>query len=271
MCSKTLLLFKPANRNVSRLVAAGGVTTIPPHRAFVALRRVPCYAAGDSAVGAGHPASMASNFVRNFIGLWRRFRAARLSRRKVSEVSASSAQNAGVAGRYAAALFDLAQDAGALDLVERELKSFAALIDGSAELRGFLKSPAYDNEDQLNAIGALAKKAGYSELTVNFLKLVAKNRRLFALEDIIRAFVALAADARGEISAEAVAAAALTNDQIKALRREIESMVGKAVNLETRVDPDLLGGLVVKIGSQMIDASLKTKLNRLKTVMKEAS
>ncbi len=187
-----------------------------------------------------------------------------------SASSAAFVPLSGVAGRYASALFDLARDGGVIDKVESELKSLQAAIDASADLRAFLASPIYDRADQVNTVTALAERAGFSPLTGNFLKLVAKNRRLFALEDIIRAFRALAADHRGEVSAEATTAAPMNDDQVKALRLEIERMVGKAVNLETRVDPDLLGGLVVKIGSQMVDASLKTKLNRLKTVMKKA-
>lgn len=176
----------------------------------------------------------------------------------------------GVAGRYAVALFGLAQDEGALEVVEADMETLDAAIAGSDDLRGFLRSPVYGRDDQTNAITALAKKARLNTLTSNFLALVAQNRRLFALEDMIKAFAALAAQHRGEVFAEAVSAATLNGDQTKALRHEIEAMVGKAVKLETRVDPELLGGLVVKIGSQMIDASLKTKLNRLKTVMKEA-
>lgn len=187
-----------------------------------------------------------------------------------STASANLAPVSGVAGRYASALFDLAVEAGALESVESELKTLQGAIDGSADLKAFLQSPVYNRDDQLSAVGALASKAGFSALVTNFLKLTAQNRRLFALQDMIRAFRALAADHRGEVSAEAATAAPMTDDQVKALRLEIEALVGKAVNLETRVDPDLLGGLVVKIGSQMVDASLKTKLNRLKTVMKEA-
>lgn len=187
-----------------------------------------------------------------------------------SAASSNLAPVSGVAGRYAAAFFDLARDSSAIDKIEGELISLQAAIDGSADLQSFLRSPVYDRTEQVNAVTALAERAGYAPLTGNFLKLVAKNRRLFALEDMIRAFHALAAADRGEVSAEAMTAAPMNDDQIKALRLEIERMVGKAVNLETRVDPDLLGGLVVKIGSKMVDASLKTKLNRLKTVMKKA-
>lgn len=187
-----------------------------------------------------------------------------------SNASDVSGSKSGVAGRYAAALFDLAREAGFADAVESDLKGVRASIDASSELRDFLRSPVYDAADQMNAIGAIAERAGVNQLTANFLKLIAKNRRLFALPGMIDAYLSLAADARGEISVEAISAAPLSDDQNRALRQEIEAMAGKAVNLDTRVDRDLLGGLIVKIGSQMIDASLKTKLTRLKTVMKEA-
>ncbi len=176
----------------------------------------------------------------------------------------------GVAGRYAAALFDLASEESQADAVEGELKAIQAAINSSDDLRAFLKSPVYDRDDQLAAVTAIADKAGYSPLTSNFLKLVASNRRLFALDAVIAAYLAHAAAARGEVSAQAVSAAPMNDEQVKSLRMEIESMVGKAVNLETKVDPDLLGGLIVKVGSKMIDSSLRTKLNKLKTVMKEA-
>lgn len=177
---------------------------------------------------------------------------------------------AGVAGRYAAALFDLAKEAGSVETVETELKALAGLIDASADLRAFLKSPVYDRDDQNRVASALAEKAGFGALTANFIRLIARNGRLFALPAVIAAFLAMAAADRGEVAAEAITAAPMNEEQAKALRHEIEAMAGKAVNLETRVDPDLLGGLIVKIGSRMIDASLRTKLNRLKTVMKEA-
>jgi F-type H+-transporting ATPase subunit delta len=185
-------------------------------------------------------------------------------------LSGDFAPTSGVAGRYATALFDLAKDAGALDPTEAELITLKAMISASPDFQNFLKSPVYGQADQMSAVTALAENAKLGMLVSNFLKLVAANRRLFALEDMIRAFAELAANARGEVTAEAISAAPLSNEQEKALRHEIEAMVGKAVNLETRVDSELLGGLVVKVGSQMIDASLKTKLNRLKTVMKEA-
>ena len=180
------------------------------------------------------------------------------------------AQTTGVAGRYASALFDLARDAGVVDQVERELIALANMINTSAELKDFIASPVYDTATQANVVDAIVAKSNFGPLTQNFLKLVTRNRRLFVLPAMISAYQALAAEARGEVKASAISAAPLSSDQAQALRRELEAMVGKAVNLETSVDANLLGGLVVKIGSRMIDASLKTKLDRLKTVMKEA-
>ena len=119
-------------------------------------------------------------------------------------------------------------------------------------------------------MAAIAAKAGVSDLVRKFIGVVAANRRLFALEGIIVAFTRRLADHRGEVSAEAVSAAPLNDEQTKRLRGEIERVVGKAVNLSVKVDKDLLGGMIVKVGSKMIDSSLKTKLNRLKSVMKEA-
>lgn len=245
-------------------------SAIPPHRAIVASRRGPCYALARSIGEAWRAAAIGFLSVKYFNGLGAAPAAARLNRSIDEPVSGDLASTSGVAGRYASALFELAEEAGSVDAIETDLKALQAAIGASPDFRDFLKSPVYDAADQMSAISALAEKAGYNVMTANFLKLVAQNRRLFALESVISAFSALAAKARGEISAQAISAAALNDEQTKALRHEIERQVGRAVNLETRVDPDLLGGLIVKIGSQMIDASLKTKLNRLKTVMKEA-
>jgi len=176
----------------------------------------------------------------------------------------------GVAHRYAEALFDLALDEGALERVETDFAALSSLSSSSADYRAFLTSPVYDADDKARAIAAIAEKAGLSELTRNFLGVVAANRRLFALDGVIASFARRLAEHRGEVGAEAVSAAPLNDDQKKRLRGEIEQVVGKAVNLSVKVDPSLLGGLVVKVGSKMIDSSLKTKLNRLKSVMKEA-
>lgn len=188
----------------------------------------------------------------------------------MSSDAASSPAVSGAALRYAEALFDLALDNGALEKVEADLNSIGKSVSGSADFRSFLTSPVYDAEDKARAIAAIAEKAGVSLLTRNFLGVVAANRRLGALEGMMTAFARRLAVHRGEVAAEAVAAAPLNDDQARRLRSEIERVVGKAVNLSVKVDKDLLGGLVVKVGSKMIDSSLKTKLNRLKSVMKEA-
>ncbi|MFQ5563653.1 MAG: F0F1 ATP synthase subunit delta [Parvularculaceae bacterium] len=185
-------------------------------------------------------------------------------------MSAKTVIRSSVAERYAAALFDLASEADKTEAVEADLKTLQAAIDAAPEFAKFLRSPVYGGEDRRRAVGAVADKADLSALTKNFLGLVARNRRLFALEDMIRAFQRLLADHRGEISAEVVSAAPLNEDQMRRLRSEIESVVGKAVNLKMRADPDLLGGMIVKVGSRMIDSSLRAKLARLKSVMKEA-
>lgn len=182
----------------------------------------------------------------------------------------ADASSSTAAGRYAEALFDLALDGKSLEQVEADLKALSGAIGASADLRAMLKSPVYDADAKARAIAAIADKAGASPLTKNFLGVVAKNRRLFALEGVIAAFRERLAAHRGEVSAEAISAAPLNVDQTKRLRGEIERVVGKAVNLNLKVDPELLGGMVVKVGSTMIDSSLKTKLNKLKSVMKEA-
>ncbi|MEX0644701.1 MAG: F0F1 ATP synthase subunit delta [Parvularculaceae bacterium] len=187
-----------------------------------------------------------------------------------AQASAVSGPVAGIAQRYAGALFDLARESDAIEAIEKDLQTLRAAIEAGADLRAFLKSPVYDADDQMRAITAIVDKAGLSPLTKNFLSLVARNRRLFALEAMVAAFFAILAMQRGEMSAEATSATPLNDEQLKRLRTEIETIVGKAINLTTRVDPELLGGLVVKVGSTMVDSSLKTKLNRIRSVMKEA-
>jgi F-type H+-transporting ATPase subunit delta len=139
----------------------------------------------------------------------------------------------------------------------------------SDDLRRMVRSPVFSAEDQAKALDALLGRIGVNPLTLNFFKVLARNRRLFAAEDIIRAFKALAAEARGEVQAEVTSAVALNDSQLDALKEQLKNSVGKDVQLEATVDPSLLGGLIVKIGSRMIDSSLKTKLATLNTRMKE--
>lgn len=175
---------------------------------------------------------------------------------------------ASMAGRYAGALFELARDEKQLSRIEADLRTFQGMLDGSEDLRRLVRSPVISAADQGKALVALLGKAGISGLTTNFFRLIARNRRLFAVADMIRDFRALLARERGEVSAEVASAHALSPAQTQALRDALRTQVGKDVQINTRVDANLLGGLVVKVGSKMIDSSLRTKLDNLKVAMK---
>ena len=175
---------------------------------------------------------------------------------------------ASVAGRYAAALFEIAKDGKQLDRVEADVKAFLGLLDESADLRRLVRSPVISANDQAKALSAVLERAGSSPLTANFFKLIARNRRLFAVADMLRNFRLLAARERGEVNADVASAHPLSQDQMSALKDAMRIQVGKDVQINTRVDPNLLGGLIVKVGSRMIDSSLRTKLNNLKVAMK---
>jgi F-type H+-transporting ATPase subunit delta len=174
----------------------------------------------------------------------------------------------GLAERYAKALFDLADERKALDAVAGDLKSLSAMIDASADLRRAIRSPAIDRADQGAAIAKIGEEAQFSPLTRNFLGLLAKNRRLFALPEIVAAFLAQLAERRGEVTAKVTSAAPLSPAQAGALQEALRKSAGARLIIDQRVDPSLLGGLVVRLGSRMIDASLKSKLNRLQLAMK---
>jgi len=171
-----------------------------------------------------------------------------------------------VAQRYASALFDLAGDVDAIDAVEKSLDSLDAMIEESADLQRLIKSPVFSAEDQAKALAAVLDKAGVTGLVANFIGLLSKNRRLFVLPEIIRA---LSAAHRGEMTADVVSAEPLSDDQVAALGEALKSSTGKDVKLNRKVDPALIGGLVVRLGSRMIDTSLRTKLNSLKIALKE--
>lgn len=188
--------------------------------------------------------------------------------RGTGNVAANEPIMAGVAGRYATALFELANDESRLPEVERDLAAFEALLDESADLRRLVSSPVFSAGDQERALTAVLSRANVADLAQRFILLIARNRRLFAAPDMIRAFRALAARRRGEVTAEVVSAFALRDDQVAALKEALRVSAGKNVQLATRVDPSLLGGLVVKIGSRMIDSSLRTKLANLKVSLK---
>lgn len=174
----------------------------------------------------------------------------------------------GMPGRYATALFDLAREAGAAEDIAADLDRFATMMDESEDLRRLVRSPVFSSEDQIAALQALLAKAGAGEITLNFFRLVAKKRRLFAVGDMIAAYRALLARSRGEVSAEVTSAEELSPDQIERLKDELRIAVGRDVQLGRKVDPAILGGLIVKVGSRMIDNSLKTKLANLRVAMK---
>lgn len=175
----------------------------------------------------------------------------------------------GMAGRYATALFELASGPKALKSVESDLMAFRAMLDSSTDLNRLVRSPVFSADEQQRALAAILKKAGIKGLTANFLNLVARNRRLFAIRDMIRAFEALLAQHRGEVTAEVASASKLSPAQTKALKAALKAAIKQDIQISTQVDPTLLGGLVVKVGSRMVDTSLRTNLNNLKFVMKE--
>lgn len=175
---------------------------------------------------------------------------------------------ASMAGRYASALFELAGEHGQLPAVEENLLKFHQLLDMSEDLRRLVRSPVFSAEEQVRALAAILERAGIDGLAANFFKLIAKNRRLFAVTDMVKAFRALSARARGEVQAEVASAMPLSDGQMSALKETLKASVGKEVQVTSRVDASLLGGLVVKIGSRMIDSSVRTRLNSLKIAMK---
>jgi F-type H+-transporting ATPase subunit delta len=176
-----------------------------------------------------------------------------------------------MAGRYATALFELAQEQNALDEVARNLADLDRLIAESADLSRLVRSPVFTSEEQTRAVAAVLAKAGIGGIAANFVKLVAANRRLFALPDMIRGFRALVARQRGEVSARVTVAEPLNAARTAELKDALKSVSGgKDVALEVTVDPAIIGGLIVKLGSRMVDTSLRTKLNAIKLAMKEA-
>lgn len=183
-------------------------------------------------------------------------------------MATESSGAAGVADRYATALFELAESDKLHDDVAADLEQVQRLIDEIDDFRRLIRSPVISRENQGRAIAALAEKAGLSDLTRRFLGLLARNRRLFVLPGVIKAYSALLATSRGETSAEVVSAKDLSDSQLAGLRAALKKAVGGDVTIQARVDPGLLGGLVVRIGSRMIDSSLSTKLQQLRLAMK---
>ena len=180
------------------------------------------------------------------------------------------AMTANAAARYATAVFELAKTSGAVDAVEADLSAFRAALDESSELAEVLASPLYSAEEKTGVLSALADKAKFNELTKNAFGVAAGNGRAGDLGDVARVFAALAAEDRGVLSADVATAAALTKKQTEALTASLKSAYGRDIEVRTEVRPELLGGLIVKVGSRMFDSSLRTKLDGMKNAMKEA-
>jgi len=183
-------------------------------------------------------------------------------------VDISAGIQASLAGRYASALFELASEAGTVTAVESDLDTLGRALTESADLRALTTNPEIGRGAQGAAIDGVAGVLGISELTKRFLGVLAQNRRLAQLPKVVQAFRAIAAAQRGEVTAEATSAHALTDAQIEQLKQKLTAREGRTVKLTTKVDPDLLGGLVVTIGSKRIDGSIRTRLNSLAQAMK---
>ena len=187
------------------------------------------------------------------------------------DVAIDETMTASVAGRYASALFDLAKDQNAVAAVEADLVNFESLLAMSPDLGVLVRSPVISSIDQGKALVAVLAKAGIGGIAANFIQLATRNRRLFVVADMIKNFRSLAAKARGEVTAEVTSALPLNEAQTAALKETLKAQAGQNVVLATKVDPSLLGGLIVKIGSRMIDSSLKTKLSGLSLALKSSA
>jgi F-type H+-transporting ATPase subunit delta len=183
-------------------------------------------------------------------------------------VETSGGIQASLAGRYASALFDLAREKRQIDAVGRSLDALGSALVDSKEFGELVESPLVSREEAGKAFAALAPQLGLDAITSNFLGVLARNGRKNQLRNVIRAFKRLAAEHRGETTAEIVTARPLNDDQVAALKAQLRTRAGRDVNIDATVDPNILGGIVVKLGSQRIDASIRTKLNRLALAMK---
>ena len=175
---------------------------------------------------------------------------------------------ASLAGRYASALFDLARDQRQIDAVGRSLDALGQALLDSKDFAELVGSPLVSREEAGKAFAALAPQLGLDPITANFLGVLARNGRKGELRKVIRAFGRLAAEHRGEVTAEVVTARPLNDDQVAALKQQLRARAGREVTIDASVDPNILGGIVVRLGSQQIDASIRTKLNRLASAMK---
>ena len=176
----------------------------------------------------------------------------------------------GMAGRYALALFSLAQDGHATGDVATAMKAFDSLIAESPDLQRLVRSPVFSTAEQLKALDAILARAGISGVAANFIKLVAAKRRLFAIRDMIADYLKLYDTERGVVRADVTVAGPLSDEHVAALKEALKDATrGKDVEVDVKIDPSIIGGLIVKLGSRMVDGSLKTKLNAIRTRMKE--
>jgi len=176
-----------------------------------------------------------------------------------------------MAGRYASALFELGLESKATDAVKAELEKFDELVAGNADLNRLVRSPVFGVDEQLKALSAILDKAGIKGLAANFLRVIATNRRLFAVRGMIRGYRALVARHKGEITAQVTVAEKLSDKNLDALKGALKTVTGgKDIDFDVMIDPTIIGGLIVKVGSRMVDTSLRTKLNSIKLAMKEA-
>ena len=177
--------------------------------------------------------------------------------------------SSGIAARYASAVFELAKDASDLKTLESNVQDLDTVLADSSDIRDLINSPVVSREDQANAIAAVAKKMKLMPIVSNTLALMAAKRRLFVLPALVAQLRALIAEEKGEITAEVISAKAMTKTQTDKLAKAIKARIGKDVKIDATVDEELIGGLVIKVGSQMIDTSIRSKLNSLSNVMKE--
>ena len=188
-----------------------------------------------------------------------------------SDVAGESAFISGMAGRYATALFELALESNSLDAVTADLERFDALVVGSADLARLVRSPAFTAEEHVKALTAVLAAVGIGGISAQFLKVVASNRRLFAVRDMIRDFRQLIARHKGEVTARVTVAEKPSDTHLAAIAEALKAVTHKEVKVDVKIDPAIIGGLVVQLGSRMVDSSLRTKLNAIKHAMKEVS
>jgi F-type H+-transporting ATPase subunit delta len=190
--------------------------------------------------------------------------------RKNIEVAGEGAIVSGMAGRYATALFELALEQNAVDTVKVDLDRFDALVTEIADLARLLRSPVFSADEQVRVLSAVLDRVGIDGLAANVLKVLGSNRRLFAALDMVRGYRALVARHKGEVSAEVTLAEQPSEAHLAAIKDALTAVTKKDVQVDVKVDPSIIGGLVVKLGSRMVDSSLRTKLNAIKLAMKEA-